>query len=294
MKEKQKVVIALSGETRTWNQGNREKWIAWKNLVEEKRTDVEVLFTGHVWEHSHEMPDISGLPFIDFKIESQDAISEWVREDFHVRGFSWRNEVIANNRVTYSNKLSEKSEKEFIDNILNSSKFVYGQFWSSLESLHYAKDVPLLSKVFKTRWDCFPSDQVHDKELKFMDMDYFGPGHDPTAKIPKGICFTYSSAVGHRRSTKFYGGSHFYMEIPDINIAFDSTSIKNLRNFEYPYEVIDRTLTEAPAYWDNRTWAHILWPQVIAQFCEKIFIYEGLTGFTVNRDIDRQKLYNDL
>lgn len=150
-----KIAVVFSAESRTFNSITAERWLLWKNKIEEEH-DIEFTFYGHTWDHCpvEDIPDTKILPLKHIWIDSENIISDWVCE-------SYRRRVYHSHNDTYIGKIDPNDDVtkiKFIDETLFHSRRHWGQHVSGFLSF---KNIPYdqfsqFDGFIKARWDAAP------------------------------------------------------------------------------------------------------------------------------------------
>lgn len=155
-----KIAIAMSGETRSYNEFRGPDALIHK--LEDMGHTVDIY--GHTWKHC-EIPDDADS-FKNFIYEDQQVLDDWIKEDFMLR--AWSNE-----NWNPSCKLSEMSADDWVNKILAESRKKFGQHFGGLRCIH---SVPTneYDAIIRWRWDItFQDDSLNAPDyLKKGFFDY--------------------------------------------------------------------------------------------------------------------------
>lgn len=182
------ILIAVSGETRCFNELTHSHLKFFKEKLESLNNNVFVI--GHTWKHCPPIDKQHYSLFDALDIVDQKIIDDWVLEDFLTR---CPNNDINSFNITQPNKRVDIKNKESIDIALKLARYSWGQHWSAFASFKkYNKKTfksrhsPPFDILIRWRWDNSIS---LDNYTGYVGSDF---------KLTEGICQLFFNYLNTR------------------------------------------------------------------------------------------------
>ena len=252
------IAIALSGETRNYNEQNGPDSII--NFLRSRGHLVHLY--GHTWDHC-EVPNNSSM-FKHLSVESQSTIDSWIKEDFMLRAWS-------NRAFNPTCKLIDMSSEEFVKRILAESRAKYGQHFSGLKSI-YSVPKNIYDIIIRWRWDLTISpyylNSIDLMNIFHTRLEWLNQKNLENFNVIQCSSNSWANAYGYAiEDTNFYINKHAHTNLLKMNISdrFDRVFLKLSGNEKCSY--------------------HTLWTELLTQTTENELAFElpNITCFTSER-----------
>ena len=176
--------------------------------------------------------------------------------------------------------MHNNSPADFVDKMLISSRFAYGQFISALSSFKMADDHSQYDFVIRSRWDLepvIPDDEALDRKVNAMDKMLVNEYGSDSFILSNGI------AHGHKLNTGTEMSNYLGVNFSDVNWTMTHNVAHNLARRDR-FETLERAYIDnnIPLY-TQRPWAHRLWHLIVAPAVDDIFYVDHLQ-FSVRRN----------
>jgi len=215
-----KIAFCISGETR--NFGDKEfSNVHYPVFIDTLRNlghDVDLY--GHTWTHCN-ISQINKKEFVNFKIQDQQVIDNWIKQDLFVR---------------HANKVPVDISNFDIEDIAKKGRAVYGQTWGFWECVNLIESIDQYDILIRYRWDLgFEKNErdIHNFNIEMFDIEL----HREAAGCASGESRFTSDLRFPNKCDSVVRGT-----IDDVVMIFNSNAFRKMHKSYDRYEDISTVL----------------------------------------------------